>query len=964
MGGTVNDEGTGGISVQHASNVHPKRRLLKSATACLSGLALVATSGVAMTTPAAAAPQQNDGVVEVKDGAGSWAEQAYECTSNGAYLTPQQDDVAGPQRAPFGSGSHSIQINEYTTQTELYRTAEYDGTPLAELDRLEYSSFARANDPSTQPDRQPTYLRLTVDKDGDQAPDDSLFFIPANNSGQQPVANGEWQNWDVDSGQLSVNGDSGPGNTVTLQQYADSNPGATLVNNGDGSATGGSIALVTGCGMGGDTDSQRNGDYFVDRVIVGAGGSDTLYDFEGPEETDQGTTMDTVDPGSTSPWTSQAYDYQTGNTLNSNQTFVAGPGTPPLNRGSLRFTVSDDTNPNRIEQFRTGELDGRLLRDVRDLSYSTFVDGFENNTTPQQPPYLYLRVDSDGAVNDSDTSDDHVLFFYPGNNAQQQPVAQNEWQTWNAGEGRWNLGGDDGPANAFTLEQYLAEHPDATVINNSTDPSWSGGGATIQVGAGGSSQTNADFYVDNVVMTTSDAETSSTVSGTQYDLEPEPAPAAPPQLNISDTSVNEGNSGTTNASFTISMDKPTDRAVTVDYATSDGSATAPDDYASTSATATIPEGETRTTVSVPVNGDTAVEGDETFSVDLTKPQNATIGDASGTGTITNDDTPPPPPNVSIEDENVSEGDSGTSNASFTVSLDRPSDEAVSVRYATGDQSATAGDDYQSTSGTATIAAGQTETTVNVSVNGDTDVEEDETFTVELSQPQNATIGDGSGTGTITNDDEEAPPPSSNSISVSNDRVPEGNSGTSPEQFVISMEEAQSTPTSVNYATGDDTANAGSDYRERTGVAVIPAGETQTTVNVPVNGDIRHEPGEQFTLTLSNPQGSGNPEIGDGTGVGTIVNDDTNVDLSASNAAGRHVRAVVSTTPQGPGDTVRIWQQRAGDDRVVYKGTLNDRGRVNTVLDREFANGANVRLYARVITGNGMYQSETDSVTID
>ena len=832
--------------MQHASNVHPKRRLLKSATACLSGLALAATSGVAMTTPAAAAPAQNDGVVEVKDGAGSWAEQAYECTSSGAYLTPQQDNVAGPQRAPFGSGSHSIQINEYTTQTELYRTAEYDGTPLAELDRLEYSSFARANDPSTQPDRQPTYLRLTVDKDGDQAADDSLFFIPANNSGQQPVANGEWQNWDVDSGQLSVNGDSGPGNTVTLQQYAENNPGATLVNNGDGSATGGSIALVTGCGMGGDTDSQRNGDYFVDRVIVGTNDADTLYDFEGPEETDQGTTMDTVDPDSTSPWTSQAYDYQTGNTLNSNQTFVAGPGTPPLNRGSLRFTVSDDTNPNRIEQFRTEELDGRLLRDVRDLSYSTYVDGAENNTTPQQPPYLYLRVDNNG-----DGTDDGVLFFYPGNNADQQPVAQDTWQTWNAGEGRWNLGGDDGPANAFTLDQYLAEHPDAVIDNNAASPSdgWSGGGVTFQVGAGGAGQTNGDYYVDDIVMSTADEDTSSTVSGTQYDLEPEPAPATPPQMNISNRSVSEGNSGTTNASFTISMDKPTDRAVTVDYATSDGSATAPDDYESTSETATIPEGETRTTVSVPVNGDTAVEGDETFSVDLTKPQNATIGDGSATGTITNDDT-------------------------------------------------------------------------------------------------------------------EAPPPSSNSVSVSNDRVPEGNSGTSPEQFVISMEEAQSTPTSVNYTTGDDTANAGSDYRERTGVAVIPAGETRTTVNVPVNGDIRHEPGEQFTFTLSDPQGSGNPEIGDGRGVGTITNDDTNVDLSASNAAGRHVRAVVSTTPQGAGDTVRIWQQRAGDDRVVYKGTLNDMGRVNTVLDREFANGADVRLYARVITANGMYQSETDSVTID
>jgi len=742
--------------VSFTSKHHPNRRVLRSLTACVTGAALVTTGSVALSGPAIAATQQNK-VVEVNDGSTDWAEQAYECTPTGAYLTPQQDNTAGPQRAPFGSGSHHIQINEYSSQTELYRTDQYDGTPLSQLDRLEYSSYAQAQDPSTQPDRQPSYLRLTVDTDGDQRADDSLFFIPANNGAQQPVANGEWQDWDVDSGQLSVNGDSGPSDTTTLAQYATAHPGAKLVNNGDGSATGGSIALITGCGNGGDTDSQRNGDYFVDRVVVGANGSDTLYDFEGPAETNQGTTMQTVDPDHSGPWTSQAYDYQTGSNLTSNQTFVPGPATPPENRGSLRFTVSDDSNPNRIEQFRSTALDGRLLRDVRDLSYATYVHGFEGNPTPQQPPYLYLRVDNNG-----DNQSDGVLFFYPANNAGQQPVTADTWQTWDAANGQWNLNGDDGPANSFTLDQYLAEHPDATIMNNSTDPSWSGGGLTLQVGAGGSGQTNGHYYVDDVTMSTADAATSSTVSGTDYDLEPGPAAPAPPQLNIGDTAVNEGNSGTNNATFTISMDKTADRAVTVDYATSDGSATAPDDYTAQSGTATIPAGQTRTTVNVPVNGDTTVEPDEQFNVNLSQPQNATVGDGSAAGTITNDDQeqPPPPPSstsVSINDTSVNEGNSGTAAEKFTVSLDQPSNGVTTVDYATDGARGTADEqsDYTPKAGTVTFQDGEQSKTVSIAVNGDKAFEPNENLWVHLSNAQgagNPEITDANGKGAVVNDD--------------------------------------------------------------------------------------------------------------------------------------------------------------------------------------------------------------------
>jgi hypothetical protein len=831
------------VNTFSTSKDHPKRNVLRSLTAGLTGAALVATGSVALSGPAVAATQEND-VVEVNDGSSTWTEQAYECFETGANLTPQQENVAGPQRAPFGSGSHHITINEYTSQTELYRTDEYDGTPLAQLSRLEYSSFARPQQ-ADQPDRQPTYLRLTVDKDDDTTPDDSLFFIPANNGDQQAVENGDWQSWDVDDGHLSVNGDSGPGNTVTLDQYVQDNPNATLVNNANGAPEGGSIALVTGCGMGGDTDPQRNGDYFVDRVVVGVNDADTLYDFEGPAETDQGTTMQTVDPDSRAPWTSQAYDYQTGNTLNSNQTFVPGPATPPENRGSLRFTVSDDTNPNRIEQFRTGALDGRLLRDVRDLSYSTYVHGFEGNTTPQQPPYLYLRVDNDG-----DGTDDGVLFFYPANNADQQPVAPDTWQTWNAANGRWNLNGDDGPANSFTLDQYLAEHPDAVIDNNSTDPSWSGGGVTFQVGAGGIGQTNGHYYVDDITMSTADKAASSTVSGTEYDLEPLAQAPAPPQLGISDASVNEGDSGANNATFTISMDKTADRAVTVDYATSDGSAMAPDDYQSTNGTATIPAGETRTTVNVPVSGDTTVEPDEQFDVDL-------------------------------------------------------------------------------------------------------------------SQPQNASVGDGSATGTITNDDAEQPPPSSTSVSINDTSVSESNGGTAAERFTVSLDQPSNGVTTVHYATdaARGTAESTSDYTPETGTVTFQNGEQSKIVSITVNGDKSFEPDENLWVHLSNAAGGGNPEITDANGKGAIVNDDTRVGTDATNATGPHIQVAVNTTPDAARDPVKIYQRDAGKDTVLWSGNLDANGHVSKVPAKEFRKGNTVGIYSVVTTSNGAYASSVDRVTI-
>ena len=139
-----------------------------------------------------------------------------------------------------------------------------------------------------------------------------------------------------------------------------------------------------------------------------------------------------------------------------------------------------------------------------------------------------------------------------------------------------------------------------------------------------------------------------------------------------------------------------------------------------------------------VNGDLLDEGNETFFLNLTNPSNATISDGQGLGTITNDDGAP---GLSVNDVTVTEGDSGTQNATFTVTLAPTSGQNVSVDYATADGTATAPADYAATSGTLTFAPGQATKTVTVQVVGDTLDELDETYTVNLSNAVNAAILD-------------------------------------------------------------------------------------------------------------------------------------------------------------------------------------------------------------------------------
>jgi probable HAF family extracellular repeat protein len=221
-----------------------------------------------------------------------------------------------------------------------------------------------------------------------------------------------------------------------------------------------------------------------------------------------------------------------------------------------------------------------------------------------------------------------------------------------------------------------------------------------------------------------------------------------PSVSIGDVMVTEGNAGTINAVFTVTLSAPASHDVSVNFATDGGTATAGADFATRSGTVTIPAGQSSATVTVPVIGDTTAETKETFQVNLSQAVGAIIGDGQGVGTIVDDE----PRFLNIGDVTIQEGRSGTRVFVFTVTLSASSNVPVTVSYATANGTATAGQDYNAKSGTLTFAPGQTTSTISIVVKGDRIREANETFFVNLSNGVGAQLLDGQGIGTILNDD--------------------------------------------------------------------------------------------------------------------------------------------------------------------------------------------------------------------
>ncbi len=339
-----------------------------------------------------------------------------------------------------------------------------------------------------------------------------------------------------------------------------------------------------------------------------------------------------------------------------------------------------------------------------------------------------------------------------------------------------------------------------------------------------------------------------------------------PEFSISGVTQSETNSDSTFL-FTVTLSQALTEQATVRFATGDGTATVADnDYVATSGTLTFAPGQTEAMISVTVKGDQIVEGDETFTVSLSNNSgNTTLGNATATGTILNDDVRG---SLAILGSVVNNVPTGTTEAFFTVMLSQPPAGAVTVQYATANDSAVAGVDYVATSGTLTFnPGGSLSQVVPVTILGDSSPDDVDRFFVNLSNPSfNAEIASGQAQILIN----PAVVGATVSIGPSNIEHVEGDGGLVNYVFTVRLSAPSNEPALVAYNTEDITAQAAAgDYLAASGTLTFSPGTTQQLVTVRAIGDTVPEENETFRLRINAVAGAS----GSGSVTGTIIDDD-------------------------------------------------------------------------------------------
>ena len=316
-------------------------------------------------------------------------------------------------------------------------------------------------------------------------------------------------------------------------------------------------------------------------------------------------------------------------------------------------------------------------------------------------------------------------------------------------------------------------------------------------------------------------------------------PKAPPAtvgLIIEDTNVVEGNTGTVNAEIVVTLVGETREIASVSYSSASGTAKAGSDFQTVRGSLTFNPGESSKTILVPVLGGLVFEPDETFTVTLSNPVNATLTRSTATVTISNDD---PPPVLQVLDTTVREGDSGDVEVVFTVNLTGLSAEPVRVSYTTVDGTALAAQDYTSLSGVLEFtASGATIGVQNVPALPRMNIAWEEGAVV---------ISWNSGAG---------------SFQLESTGVLGAGAVWMPvDATVSSAGEAQSVRV---------TPAVEARFYRLAAIVATPGGSVTRTVATKVHGDLIFEPDETFSLKLSNPV---NATLGRAEAVATILNDD-------------------------------------------------------------------------------------------
>jgi hypothetical protein len=375
-------------------------------------------------------------------------------------------------------------------------------------------------------------------------------------------------------------------------------------------------------------------------------------------------------------------------------------------------------------------------------------------------------------------------------------------------------------------------------------------------------------------------------------------------LSIGNGSVTEGDVGTADMVFMVTLSAASEQTVMVDWATANGTATAPDDYTADSDQLTFTAGDTEETITVAVQGDLLDEGaSETFNVNLSGESGATISDATGVGTITDDDSAP---SVTLSADVSTLAEGSDSPATVTATLSDPS--ALEVTVSLGfSGSATLTADYTRSGTSIVIPAGSTSESIEIDAVQDAVVEPDETVIVAITGVTNGTES-GVQQDTITINDNDA-----STVTVNNDAATEGGELT----FQVTLGNAVEGGLTVDVTLTDVTATGGAsplgpgeDYDDVVSQLTFAgtAGETEQFTVSTLNDAIVEDP-ETFTVSLS----ASNPSVTDtDTGTGTINDNDVSM-VTVENVA----------EPEGMGLQFTVTLGNAVQGGLTVNVTLTD-----------------------------------------
>ena len=309
-----------------------------------------------------------------------------------------------------------------------------------------------------------------------------------------------------------------------------------------------------------------------------------------------------------------------------------------------------------------------------------------------------------------------------------------------------------------------------------------------------------------------------------------------PSLSIANASAFESDSS---IKFTVSLSEAfPGNIVSFDYRTIAGSAMAVSDYTAVFDTTSIKAGDTTAEIFIKIIQDTDEESDEVFSVEISNPTNASIGEGLASGFITGEK-----PILFITGGSAIES---AGSIKFLVTLSRKIEKDVSFDYETIDTGSASADlDYTSINARATISSGSTTTDILIDISDDTLAEDAETFIVEISNPSNATIDISQATGTIK----------INGLSLS---IADASAFEDASSIKLRVSLSEPFPSNkavaFNYRTQDtgspNSAIAGADYTSISGKATIDIGQTSTEIMIDISDDSIVEDEESFLVVIS------------------------------------------------------------------------------------------------------------------